>query len=73
MATYQAAFKAEHRDPRIYFGLASTHADMGNLKEAVASLSRAVEIRPDWALALHNLGSLYQPGMGPTVYEFYSK
>ena len=54
--------------PEPHNNLAVIYARQGRLQEALASLQRAVQARPDYAVALENLGDLYL-GLALHAYE----
>ncbi len=54
--------------PEPHNNLAVQYARLGRTQEAVASLQRAIQARPDYAVALENLGDLYV-GMALQTYQ----
>lgn len=54
--------------PEPHNNLAVQYARLGRTQEALSSLQRAIQARPDYAVALENLGDLYV-GMALQAYE----
>ena len=68
MATLESLTRDYPELPEPHNNLAVQYARLGRTAEAVVSLQRAIQARPDYAVALENLGDLYV-GMALQAYE----
>jgi tetratricopeptide (TPR) repeat protein len=54
-----AALRVNNREPRYYHNRGVAYIQLSRLDEAIADLAKAVELKPDYALAFRNAGLAY--------------
>ena len=57
---YQLFINKGFRDHRIFLNSGEILKDLGRLEEAEIWIRRAIELKPDYAIAYNNLGNLYR-------------
>ncbi|MEW6515683.1 MAG: tetratricopeptide repeat protein [candidate division FCPU426 bacterium] len=55
----EALAKGRERDPEVHYQIGRVYLEQGNDKEALASLNKALELKPDFQPALETLGLVY--------------
>ncbi len=58
LRNYHKAIEIDADDPALYFNMARAYKEMGDIAQAMASLQKALELKPDFAEAIGFLKSL---------------
>ncbi len=48
--------------PRAWYDLSTTHCDTGQVKKEISALEKALELNPQWSMALRQLSTAYEKG-----------
>jgi Tfp pilus assembly protein PilF len=59
LALFQAAAAEEPDEPDAWFRVALCHEKLGEREAAIANYRKAIALKPDFAVALNNLGSVF--------------